>query len=123
MSSTIRLDALSLMPGVSVDTFERFMTDTFMPHMIDRFKGPTRVSRADLDRVTLLHGAQSTRKYLLLTAWQGATESVLGASFEHARMNTNARTDALLVQLGTMAKRSTEKVYTETATLQAASRP
>lgn len=119
MSTTIRHDALSLLPGVATEAFERFMSATFMPHMIERFKGPTRVSRADLDAVTLLRNAKSARRYLLLTAWQGAPESVLGASFEHTRMNTNARTDALLQQLGSMARRSTEKIYTETTTLQA----
>ncbi len=119
MSETIREDALSLLAGVTVAAFEDFMNATFMPHMVERFKGPTRVSRADLQAVTLLQNAKSRRKYVLVTVWQGAPESVLGASFEHTRMNTNARTDALLAQLAAQAKRSTEKVYTTVSTLQA----
>ncbi len=122
MSEAIREETLSLQPGVAVDAFEDFMTTTFLPHMVERFKGPTRVSRADLQSVALLRSARSARRYLLVTAWQGAPESVMGASFEHTRMNTHARTDALLLQLATLAKRAAEKVYTTAARLQAPGR-
>ena len=119
MSEITREEAISLLPGVSVEAFEDFMTDTFLPHMVERFTGPTRVSRADLQTIALQQSAKSARKYLLVTVWQGAAASVQGASFEHARMNTSARTDALLLQLAALAKRSPEKLYTLTAALQA----
>ena len=122
MSETIREEALSLQPSVTVEAFEDFMTETFMPHMVERFKGPTRVSRADLQSISLLHNAKSGRRFLLVTVWQGAPDSVMGASFEHTRMNTSARTDALLLQLAALAKRAPEKVYGVTATLQAPGR-
>ena len=122
MSETIREEALSLLSGITVEAFEDFMTASFMPHMVDRFKGPTRVSRADLQSISLLHSAKSARRFLLVTVWQGAPNSVMGASFEHTRMNTNARTDALLLQLAALAKRAPEKVYVVTTTLRAPER-
>ena len=122
MSETIREETLNLQAGVTVEAFEDFMAGTFMPHMVERFRGPTRASRADLQTISLLQSAKSARRYLLITAWQGAPESVVGASFEHARMNTNARTDAVLAELAVRAKRAAAKVYMTTATLQAPGR-
>ncbi len=122
MSETHRQDTLSLLAGVTVEAFVSFMTDSFMPHMVERFKGPTRVSRADLLSISLFQDAKSARKYLLLTVWQGVPASVQGASFENARMNSNVRTTALLAQMAALAKRGTEKIYTVTANLQAPGR-
>ena len=117
MSHTIRHDALALNAGVDADTFERFMTDELMPHFAERFKGPTRSSKADLKALSLLRDAKSARKFLLVTAWDGAAASVAGAAFENARMSTTAQitaqTDALLEKLAGFAKRSAEKVFAE----------
>jgi len=113
MSHTIRHDALTLNAGVDSDTFERFMTSELMPHFAERFKGPTRTSRADLKSLSLLRDAMSARRFLLVTVWDGAAASVAGGAFENARTNSVARTDALLKKLDGFAKRSAEKVFAE----------
>ncbi len=115
MLHTIRHDALALNAGVDADAFERFMTSELMPHFAERFKGPTRSSKADLKAQSLLRSAKSARKFLLITVWDGATSSVAGAAFENARMNTVAKTGALLKKLDGFAKRSAEKVFAEVA--------
>jgi hypothetical protein len=113
MSHTIRHDAIALNAGADAAAFERFMTGALMPHFAERFKGPTRTSKADLLALSLQRNAKSARRFLLVTVWDGAASSVAGAAFENARMNTDARTDALLKQLDGFAKRSAEKVFTE----------
>jgi hypothetical protein len=113
MSNTIRNDAIALNVGVDSDAFERFMTSELMPHFAERFKGPTRTSKADLKALSLLRDAKSARRFLLVTTWDGAAASVAGGAFENARMNSVARTDALLKKLDGFAKRSAEKVYAE----------
>ena len=115
MSHTIRHDAIALSAGVDSDAFERFMTSELMPHFAERFKGPTRTSRADLKALSLLRDEKSARRFLLVTVWDGAAASVAGGAFENARMNTVARTDTLLKKLDGFAKRSAEKVYAEVA--------
>lgn len=117
MFHTIRHDALALNAGVDADEFERFMTGELMPHLAERFKGPTRSSKADLKAQSLLRDAKSARKFLLVTVWDGAAASVAGRAFENARMSTAAQaiaqTDALLKKLDGFAKRSAEKVFAE----------
>ena len=113
MSHTIRHDAIALNAGVDSAAFERFMTSELMPHLAERFKGPTRTSKADLKALSLLRDAKSARRLLLVTVWDGAAASVAGGAFENARTNTVARTDALLRKLDGLAKRSAEKVYAE----------
>ena len=113
MSHTIRHDAITLNAGVDADGFERFMTGELMPHFAERFKGPTRSSKADLKAQSLLRDAKSARKFLLVTVWDGAASSVAGTAFENARMSTIAQTDALLKKLDGFAKRSAEKVFAE----------
>lgn len=113
MSNTIRHDAIALNAGVDADAFERFMTGELMPHLAERFKGPTRSSRADLKAQSLLRNAKSARKFLLITVWDGAAASVAGATFENARMSSVAQTGTLLKKLDAMAKRSAEKVFFE----------
>jgi hypothetical protein len=114
MSHTIRHDAMALNAGVDADSFEQFMTKELMPHLAERFKGPTRASRADLKALSLLRDAKSARKFLLVTVWDGAPSSVAGAAFENARMNTIVKTDALIKKLDGLVKRSAEKVFDET---------
>jgi hypothetical protein len=113
MSHTIRHDAITLNAGVDADAFERFMTSELMPHFAERFKGPTRASKADLKALSLLRDAKSARRFLLVTAWSGAASSVAGSAFENARMGTVAQTGELLKKLDGFAKRSAEKVYAE----------
>ena len=113
MSNTIRHDAIALNAGADADAFERFMTRELMPHLAERFKGPTRSSNADLKAQSLLRNAKSARKFLLVTVWDGAAASVAGATFENARMSTVAQTGALLKRLDAVAKRSAEKVFVE----------
>ncbi len=113
MPHTIRHDAIALNAGVDADAFERFMTRELMPHLAERFKGPTRISKADLKALSLLRDAKSARRFLLVTVWDGASPSVAGAAFENARMNTVARTEVVLKKLDDFARRSTEKVYAE----------
>jgi hypothetical protein len=118
MSNTIRHDAMALNAGVDADSFERFMTSELMPHFAERFRGPTRSSKADLKAMTLLRDARSARRFVLLTVWDGAASSVAGASFENARMNTVAATGAVLKKLDGFAKRSAEKVYADAASIE-----
>jgi hypothetical protein len=113
MFHTIRHDAIALKAGVDADAFEHFMTGELMPHFAERFKGPTRVSKADMKALSLLRDAKSKRRYLLVTVWHGAAASVSGAAFENARMNAVTQTSALLTKLDGFAKRSVEKVYAE----------
>lgn len=113
MSHTIRHDAIALKAGIDADAFERFMTSELMPHFAERFKGPTRVSKADLKALSLLRDAKSARRYLLVTVWDGAAASVAGAAFENARMNAVKQTSEVLKKLDGFAKRSAEKVYAE----------
>ena len=115
MSHTIRHDALALKAGVDVDDFERFMNSELMPHFAERFKGPTRSSKADLKAQSLLRDATSARKFVFVTVWDGAASSVTGAAFENARMTTVARTGELLKKLDSLARRSAEKVFTKRA--------
>jgi hypothetical protein len=111
MSSTIRHDAIALKAGANAQAFESFMSGELMPHFVQRFKGPTRVSKADLTSITLLRDAKSKRRFLLVTVWIGAATAVAGAAFENARMNSAPATDDMLSRLDGFAKRSAEKVY------------
>ena len=113
MSHTIRHDAIALHAGVDSSVFESFMTGELMPHRAERFKGPTRTSRADLKALSLQRGPKTARRFLLVTVWDGAAASVAGGAFENARTNAVARTDALLKKLDGFAKRSAEKVFAE----------
>ena len=113
MPHTIRHDAIALNAGVDSAAFESFMTSELMPHLAERFKGPTRTSRADLKALSLQRGPKTARRFLLVTVWDGAAASVAGGAFENARTNAVARTDALLKKLDGFAKRSAEKVFTE----------
>ena len=113
MCRPIRHDAIALNTRVDADAFERFMTRELMPHLAERFRGPTRSSTADLKVLSLLRDSKSARKFLLVTIWQGAAASVSGPAFENARMNTVARTDTLLKKLDGLTKRSAEKVFAE----------
>ena len=120
MSHTIRHDALALKASVDIDEFERFVTGELMPHFAERFKGPTRSSKADLKAQSLLRDVTSARKFVFVTVWDGAPSSVAGATFENARMNTVAQTGELLKKLDSLARRSAEKVFTERASTEVA---
>ena len=45
----IRHDHITLHSKVKEDEFEKFMREELVPHFSDHYKGPTRVSKADLN--------------------------------------------------------------------------
>lgn len=117
MSTVIRHDAIALLAGTDATAFERFMATELMPHLAERFKGPTRVSIADLKALSLLRDAKSKRNYLLVTQWVGPADAVRGPAFEKTRMNSAAKTGELFDALSSFGKRSTEKVFGELVAL------
>ena len=113
MPTVVRHDAVTLRSGVKEEDFERFMHEEVVPYFSERYRGPTRSSRADLKRQSLLKDTRGRRRYLWVTVWDGSPESVRGAAFEHARMSRIEETDALLRKLDSFGKRSSEKVMSE----------
>jgi hypothetical protein len=111
--NTIRHDAITLHSETNVDEFIKFVNDELIPYFTDRYKGPTRSSRADIKHQTVLQDAENPRKFVWVTAWDGSAESVSGSSFERARMSTVAETETLLKKIDTFGKRSAEKVFNE----------
>ena len=120
MSRVLRHDVITLHGGVSEEDFERFMEGELIPYFSERYRGPTRSSRADLKRQSLLRDTQGRRKWLWVSGWEGSPESVRGASFEHARMSRLEETDAMLGRLDAFGRRAAEKVFSETASAEVA---
>jgi hypothetical protein len=108
----IRYDYITLHSKVKEDEFEKFMKEELVPHFGDHYKGPTRVSKADLERQSLLKEDKG-RKYLWITEWQGSPESVRGSMFENTRMTKIAETEALLKKLESLGERPAEKLFSE----------
>ena len=113
MLGVIRHDAITRHRAVKEEDFEQFMNKELLPYFSERYKGPTRVSRANLTHQSLLKDTKSQRKYLWVTVWDGSPESVRGPSFEHTRMIKFEETDALLKKLESFGTRSSEKVFSE----------
>lgn len=113
MLSVFRHDAIALHSGIKEEDFQKFMLEELIPFFSHRYRGPTRVSLADLKSQTLLKDAKSHRKWLWVTAWDGSPESVRGFFFEHARMLRLEDTEAMMNKLESFGKRSAEKVFSE----------
>ncbi len=52
--------------------------------------------------------------------WDGSPESVRGSSFEHTRMIEFEETEAMLKKLESFGKRSSEKIFSELISTEAA---
>lgn len=113
MPRVFRHDAITLQSGVREEDFEKFMKEELVPYFSEVYRGPTRTSRADLKRQSLLKDAKGRRKWLWITVWDGSPESVRGSSFENTRMNKIEATQAMLKKLASFGKRTTEKVFSE----------
>jgi len=120
MPRVIRHDPVTLSRGVKGDDFEKFMVEELAPFFSEHYKGPTRVSVADLKAQSLLKKAQRPGEYLWVTEWDGSPESVRGSSFEHTRMVPVDATVEILKKLATFCDREREKVFSELATIEVA---
>ena len=113
MSRVFRHDAITLHSESKEEDFERFMTEDLIPYFSEKYRGPTRVSIADLKIQSLLRDTEDPRTWLWVTVWDGSPESVRGSSFEHTRMIRFEETEALLKKLESFGKRASEKVFSE----------
>lgn len=113
MSRVFRHDAITLHSESKEEDFERFMTEDLIPYFSEKYRGPTRVSIADLKIQSLLRDAEDPRTWLWVTVWDGSPESIRGSSFEHTRMIRFEETEALLKKLESFGKRASEKVFSE----------
>lgn len=113
MPGVIRHDGITLGSGVKEEDFERFMKEELIPYFSERYRGPTRSSRADIESQSLLRDSKSGRKWLWVTRWSGSPEDVRGPSFANARMSRMEETEAMLEKLDSFGKRTAEKVFSE----------
>ena len=120
MSRVFRHDAITLHSESKEEDFERFMTEDLIPYFSEKYRGPTRVSIADLKIQSLLRDAEDPRTWLWVTVWDGSPESVRGSSFEHTRMIRFEETEALLKKLESFGKRASEKVFSESGSTEVA---
>jgi len=120
MFGVFRHDAITRHSEVREEDFERFMKEELVPYFSERYKGPTRVSKADLKSQSLFKDTKGRREYLWITVWDGSPESVRGSSFEHTRMIRFEETEAMLKKLESFGKRSAEKVFSELVSIEVA---
>ena len=120
MSRVFRHDAITLHSESKEGDFERFMTEDLIPYFSEKYRGPTRVSIADLKIQSLLRDAEDPRTWLWVTVWDGSPESIRGSSFEHTRMIRFEETEALLKKLESFGKRASEKVFSESGSTEVA---
>ena len=120
MSRVFRHDAITLHSESKEEDFERFMTEDLVPYFSEKYRGPTRVSIADLKIQSLLRDAEDPRTWLWVTVWDGSPESIRGSSFEHTRMIRFEETEALLKKLESFGKRASEKVFSESGSTEVA---
>jgi hypothetical protein len=114
MSTFIRHDAITLRSEASAEDLERFMKEELIPYFNERYRGPTRASRADLQNQSCLRDTQDQRKYLWVTAWTGSEDSVQGSSFEHARIGgAIEETKTMLKKLESFGGRTTVAMFRE----------
>ena len=59
-----RHDTITLLADAKEPDFEKFMTDELIPFFSQRYKGPTRSSRADIQGQSVLKTIGQSRKYL-----------------------------------------------------------
>jgi hypothetical protein len=116
MSTIIRHDAITLRSEASAEDLERFMMEELIPYFSERYRGPTRTSRADLQNQSFLRETQDQQKYLWVTAWTGSEDSVQGSSFEHARIGSPIEeTKTMLKKLESFGERTTVAMFRELA--------
>lgn len=120
MTRVLRHDAITLHSTVKQEDFEKFMKDVLIPYFSDRYRGPTRVSIADIKSQSLLKDTNDPRQWLWVTMWDGSPDSVRGSSFEHTRMSSIKETEDMLKKLESFGDRSAEKVFSEVETAEAA---
>ena len=120
MSRVFRHDAITLHSESKEEDFERFMTEDLIPYFSEKYRGPARVSIADLKVQSLLRDTEDPRTWLWVTVWDGSPESVRGSSFEHTRMIRFEETEALLKKLESFGKRASEKVFSESGSTEVA---
>ncbi len=120
MSRVFRHDAITLHSESKEEDFERFMTEDLIPYFSEKYRGPTRVSIADLKIQSLLRDTEDPRTWLWVTVWDGSPESLRGSSFEHTRMIRFEETEALLKKLESFGKRASEKVFSESGSTEVA---
>jgi hypothetical protein len=113
MPRVVRHDVITLHSEVQEEDFERFMKEELIPFFSERYRGPTRISVADIQSQSLLKDTKGRRKWLWVTTWHGSPESVRGSSFEHTRMIRIEETEAILKKLESFGRRTTEKVFNE----------
>jgi hypothetical protein len=113
MPRVCRHDTITLHREVREEDFERFMKKELIPHFSKQYRGPTRVSIADLKSQSLLKSTKGRRKWLWVTAWEGSPESVRGSSFEHTRLVKFEATEVLLKKLASFGKRTAAEVFSE----------
>jgi len=90
MPRVFRHDAVTLSSGVKEEDFEKFMTEELVPFFSEQYKGPTRVSIADIKGQSLFKSAQTPREYLWITEWEGSPESVRGSSFAQSALRADS---------------------------------
>jgi hypothetical protein len=112
----IRHDVIKLHDGASAASFETFIKDELMPFFSQRYKGPTRISIADIKSQSLLK-LSGGRAYLWATEWDGPAEAISGAGFEGARMQKLPQTAAMLKKLRVYGKRARCKIFDELASV------
>ncbi len=120
MLAVFRHDEITLRSEVSEEDFEGFMKEELIPYFSERYRGPTRSSRADLQSQTLLKDTKGQRKWLWVTVWDGNPDDVRGSSFERARMSRIEETGAMLKKLESFGKRGSEKVFSELISIEVA---
>jgi hypothetical protein len=107
-----RHELITLHSKVKEDEFEKFMTEELIPYFGTTYKGPTRVSKADLARQSFSKEDKGG-KYLWITVWEGSLESVRGSNFENTRMIRVDGTGAILKKLQSFGERAPEKIFSE----------
>jgi hypothetical protein len=112
-----RHDTITLLPGVKEADFEQFMTEDLLPYFSEKYRGPTRSSRADIKSQSLLKTADRDRQYLWVTGWDGSAGDVGDPEFERVRMTPVAATAEMLRKLDAFGKRSSLHVLAERASV------
>ena len=120
MERLIRHDTVILHADTVEQVFEDFMRKDLLPYFGRTYRGPTRISVADLKRQSLLRDAKVPRRYLWTTEWEGSADAVVGASFARVRMSKMPETDAMLKRLDGYGRRGAARVLRELASVEVA---
>jgi hypothetical protein len=107
----VRHDWITLHDEAKGEEFERFMKERLIPYFAEKYRGPTRVSIADITGQSLLKDSAGGGRWLWVTTWDGNADAVRGAAFENTRMFHFEETEAMLKKLEAFGKREAEQVY------------